>query len=97
MSEKVSIGQVPQAAGIVSHDIDGSRHVMVSRDVAIVTLMDGIEAKELGAGCDGSSGALTGPRDRCLIVARQPNRTFGDIASVCKNIFVGNDACQLQI
>ena len=48
MGEQVSVGQVPEATGIVGHGIDGAGDVMCAGNVTVGALVEGIEAQQVG-------------------------------------------------
>jgi len=44
MSKDLSVSEVPAAREEVSHDVGRSRNVVMERDIAVVTLVQGLQS-----------------------------------------------------
>ena len=102
MGEQGNISQVPAAAGIVGHGINGAWDIIMLRHVAMVALVQGIEAQEVRASGRGSGGPLAGPGKGCSVIAGQPERAFGEggrriPGGHSKNVFVGDRPRQFEV
>jgi hypothetical protein len=88
MSEQIVIIKVPQATRIVGHAVEYARDKMVTRHVAVCSLVEGIETKEVGPGTGGRGGTLGGPREGGAVVAGEPKSALLDMAGGSQHIFV---------
>ena len=61
MSKKGIISKVPEPGSIVRHGIDWSWDVVGLVEVAMMMLVEGLEAKEVGRQAHGSCGAFALP------------------------------------
>ena len=52
------ISEMPEAGALVSHDIQGAGEVIMACNIAVMALMQGLEAEEIGSGAISSSGAF---------------------------------------
>jgi len=78
--EEGVIRQVPEPTGVIGHGVQGARNVVVARMKAMSALEEGVEAEKVGAGGGRSGRAFGGPRDRCPVVAVEPNGSFVHMA-----------------
>lgn len=77
MGEKGRIRQVPEATGIVGHDIGFARNVVMGGNIAKVALVKGIHTEQVGAGRDGGSRAFMGPGQCGSVVGGHPDGALG--------------------
>jgi len=61
VSKKGIISKVPEPGSIIRHGIDWSWDVVGLVEVAMMTLVEGLEAKEIGRRAHGSRGAFALP------------------------------------
>lgn len=78
MGEKRVVRQVPATTGVVGHDVSFAGDKVVLGYIAIMALMESIEAEEVRASGAGGGGAFGGPCQRRTIVAGQPNWAFSE-------------------
>ncbi len=88
MGEYVGITKVPPPARIVGHGVHGTGDVMLTRDKAVCTLVQGIVSQELRAGGQGCGGPPGRPRNRRAIVNCNPDGAFANITSSGESVHV---------
>ena len=47
VSKKLIVTEVPQSAGVVGHGIHSTRNEVGARDIAVVPLVQGVQAKQI--------------------------------------------------
>lgn len=97
MGEKGVVSEVPPAARVISHDIGGARDVVMEGHIAVVPLMQGIEAEQVGTGRTCRGRAFSRPGKGGLIVASKPEGALGHGVRVGKDGFVGNGTGKFQV
>ena len=97
VSEQGGIIELPEAASVVGHRVKRARDKVVAGVVAMSSLEEGIEAKEVSAGRGGGGSALGGPSDSGPIVAVEPDGTFVNVAVVGENGLVRNRGRQFEV
>jgi hypothetical protein len=97
MGEKVSVGQVPEAASIISHGVERAGDVVVTWEETVVALEEGIEAEEVGTGGGSGGGPFGGPGQCRAVIAMDPDCPFMDMASGSKNALVGNSGGKFEV
>lgn len=97
VGEKGSIRKVPQSGAIIGHCVGGARKIVVARDVAIVSLMQRLKAKQIGRWAGRSSRPFSLPEHRSGVVMEVLRSLLADIGGMGKDIVVKKGARQFQI
>jgi hypothetical protein len=97
MGEKLCIGELPEARAIVGHGVGRPWDVIVAREIPMKTLVDGLEAEEVGSWATGGGGAFALPKYGGGVVVEVMDGALPDIGQMGKDIVLGNGASQLEI
>ena len=97
ISKQLGIGEVPGARAEISHTIGRARNVIMSRNVAVKSLVMSLEAQKVrrGAGCRG--GALSEPINVGLVIGSGPNGSFANVGTLCDDIVMGDITAEFKI
>jgi hypothetical protein len=78
MGEKSCIIEIPASTRVIRHDVGLPRNMVMDSNVAVMTLVEGVEAQDVCARCRGRRGTLDGPRQGGSVVCRRPDGAFGN-------------------
>lgn len=95
--EKIGVGQIPSAAGGISHGIDGTRNIVVPCQVPVMALMQCIVPEQVGAGGHRRGRPFGRPGYGGTIIAGEPNGAFAYIACLSEDVLVRDHSCELEI
>ena len=76
MSKQLGVSKVPKTRGIIGHCIGRSGNMVVSKAVAMVTLVKAAQTKEVGGRITGGDGAFGGAADGGGIVIEEGESAF---------------------
>jgi hypothetical protein len=68
--EELLIGELPEAGGVVGHNVGGARDIIGLGQVAVMPLVEARDAEEVGGGTIGGGTATLLPTDGRDIVAQ---------------------------
>ena len=97
VSKQLSVSQVPQAGAVVSHDVGRSRDVVMLGQVAMMPLVEGCQAQEVGSRTSGGGGSFAVPVQSRCVVCEVVDGLLPDVSHLGKDIQLGNGACQLEV
>ena len=97
ISKHLGIGEVPGARAEISHTIGRARNVIMSRNVAVKSLVMSLEAQKVrrGAGCRG--GALSEPINVGLVIGSGPNGSFANVGTLGDDIVMGDITAEFKV
>ena len=94
---KGGVGHMPATTGVVGQGNNRPGDVMVSSKVAVVALMECVEAEEICARRHGRGRALRRPRHGSAIVTGDPQGVFSHVIRGRGHVLVRNRSRQLEI
>ena len=97
MGEKLGVGEVPCPRTEVGHHVGGAWYVVGERDVAVVTLVQGLDAKEVCGGTRGRGGSFTLPIHGGSVVVQVVDCFFADVHKVSSDVVLGDGPHQFQV
>jgi hypothetical protein len=97
MGKQVGIREMPETGAVIGHGVSWSRDVRDSDRVAVLALVQGLEAEEVRGRARGGGAAFRLPGG-CRGVVREGVYSFlTDIQGVDKNIVMGDGAGELEV
>ena len=97
MAEQRSVGESRKAGGIVSHGVERAGDVGFGRDVAVLALMQCLEAEQAGSWTGGGDGTAAMPIHGCQVVGGRVVGSFPQVPGVGGSIVVKDAAGEFQI
>ena len=89
MGEESIVGEVPQAASIIGHNICGARDIVNTLDITMVSLMQGRKAEEVCTGGSSGGGTVLLPCNSRSVVRTTGRSEFGN------GVVLGEEAREL--
>jgi hypothetical protein len=97
VSEKEWVSQFKQAGSVVGHGIPGSRDVILDGQVAMMALMDGLHAKEIGGGRRSGDGAFVVPEEGDEVVGVGFDGPSADVKALDSRLMLEEAPGELKI
>ena len=97
MGEKLGIRQVMEAGSIITHLIGDASNKVMTRDVAMVTLMEGLGTEEVGRGAGGSGRTFALPKEGGSIISFGQDCTLPDIEALCRGLMMQEAAGKFEV
>lgn len=95
--EKVSIRKVPEAGGLIGQDVERAGEVAVLADVAMVALVEGLEAKEVGGGAGGGGRSFGLPGPGSSVVGVAVKEALADVKQVCRDVGLDDGGSKFEV
>jgi hypothetical protein len=85
---------MPQTARIVSHDVGVAGDVIMRSNIAMLALVQGIEAEEISTCRRGGGRAFVGPGQGSAVICCDPQGALHHWSRAGEDVFVRNDGRQ---
>ncbi len=93
MGEKFNIRQFPQTRTIIGHNVEWAREVESGRQVAMVALVKGLDAKEVRWGGRSGGGPFPLPGDGGDVIGGTSDGAFADVEVARGDVIVEDIPC----
>jgi hypothetical protein len=97
VSKKRVVRKMKQTGRIVRHAVGGASNVVVCGEIAVMSLMKTVKAKEVGGRAVRRDGSFATANDSREIIIEQGKSVFAHIGEGRENILVTKDASQFEV
>ena len=97
MGEKLGIRKIVEAGSIITHLVGDASNKVMARDVAMVTLMEGLGTEEVGRGAGGSGRTFVLPEEGGSIISFGQDHMFPNIKALCHSLMMQEAAGKFDV
>ena len=88
---------MPEARAVIGHDIGWPRDIGWFGDIAVVALVDAVEAKQVCSGTSGGGGMFVVPNHHGYVVAQGDNGAAAQVNFIGKDVLVCKKTSEFQM
>ena len=88
---------MPEARAVIGHDIGWPRDVGRLGDIAVMTLVDAVQAKQVCGWTSGGGGVFVVPNHHGYVVSQGDNSAATQVNFIGKDVLVGKKASKFQM
>jgi hypothetical protein len=97
ISKQLGVSEIPKAGSIIGHGVDGAGDMGEKGAIAMMALVEGLDAEEPSGGFGGGSGTFALPVDGGGVVRSGVNGAFTKIKGIDQHILVSNGGGKFEV